>query len=124
MSISDTEAWYQLLDALKKLQISWEERAAKSQRLREILRARATAAGIEIARNRLAQQIPISRRELEALLAEWTQIGNSERASKAAETVHGIDHGIQLVIDLVRQYLGRERKLPNSAKPDPKSESA
>jgi hypothetical protein len=78
--------------------------------------------GIEIGRQKIAEEIASSRMDLHALLRKWKRIRTRERIGPAAEALKGIDFGIRLVIRCVRRYLKRpaQRKPPRSIPPSRK----
>jgi hypothetical protein len=106
--------WNRLLDELQKMRDEWEGTIGRFVDRRPV---QGVVVGIETGRQRLAEEKPTSLKKLNALLDEWEKMGSTTLVSTVTATLDGIDYGIRLVSERVRQYFNlHRRKPPTSAK--------
>lgn len=106
--------WNRLLDELQKMRDEWEGTIGRFLDRRPV---HGVVGGIETGRQRLAEERPTSLKKLNALLDQWEKIGSTTSVSTVTATLDGIDYGIRLVSERVRQYFNlQRRKPPTSAK--------
>jgi hypothetical protein len=98
-------SWKSALQQLDSLQMEWEAKVG------ELVEhgpgwLQGVEAGVQIGRNRIAERAPTSLEQLNVLLNEWESIGKTKtrKGNDWQAVLDGIDHGIALVVDLVREH--------------------
>lgn len=114
-----------VLEEIAKLQKRWTLRVSAMTQQGRGSWANGVLFGIEIARNRIADDRPKSLSDWDHLLAQW-EIVRQRTQDGTGPAVKGIDFGIGLVIQRIENTVRRkaERKHPGSTNgPTPKGES-